>query len=337
MKKNMIILPLGAILLTVIALTWGSCGNRNESHAEWQQREGGVWNTIYHLTYLGEPRLGDSVVAVLSRVGKSLSVFDSTSLVSRVNRSDSTPVNSDFIRVYVMSRKINKASGGLFDPTLSPLISAWGFGPGHKITPDTASVDSILQYVGIEKTRLFRDALIKEDPRISFNFSAIAKGYGCDAVGDMLKKNGVSDFIIEIGGEIMTSGKNPKGEKWKISIDRPILSADTVIHDSQAIIEISDMGLATSGNYRNFLQSADGKNYGHTISPLTGRPVSTDVISATVIASTAMEADGLATAFMAMGSKAAQELNRTLRHPVMLVLSDSTVWTSSQFNELLIK
>lgn len=322
---------------TAAFLTIAGCvNNRQKDLSEWQQKDGLVWNTSFHITYRGAESLGDSALSVLARVGKSLSVFDTASLVSRVNRQDSTLVDTDFIRVYVMSRKINRASDGAFDPTLSPLITAWGFGKGHKANADTTRIDSILNYVGINKTHLHRDSIIKNDSRIEFNFSAIAKGYGCDAVAEMFEKNGVTDFLIEIGGEIMTRGKNKNGKKWRISIDRPVLSSDRVIHESQEIIDITGMGVATSGNYRNF-HNTDSGTYGHTISAATGRPVSTDVISATVIAPTAMEADGLATAFMAMGSVKARKLNESLRRPVLLVLSDSTTWTSTQFDKLIVK
>lgn len=324
------------ILTAGMLLAFSSCIQKDKaSETGYMKQEGLVWNTSYHVTYQGPETLSDSIVSVLDRVGKSLSVFDKNSQVSLVNLQDSTPVNTDFIRVYVMSRKINKASDGAFDPTLSPLISAWGFGKGHKATPDTARIDSILEFTGIEKTRLFRDALIKEDIRIQFNFSAIAKGYGCDAIGEMLEENGVKNYLVEIGGEIMAKGVSPSGGKWRVSVDRPILSADKVIHESQNVIGFSDMGVATSGNYRNF-HSENGRRYGHTISAETGRPVQTDIISATVLAPTAMEADGLATAYMAMGSRKARMLNETMKRPAMFVLADSTVWMSPQFEKLVV-
>ena len=332
--KKYLSAALFASLIIPAALSGCKSGSAN-SGADWHKKEGLVWNTSYHFTFNGPAELGDSAIAVLARVGNSLSVFDTTSLVSKVNRCDSTPVNTDFIRVYVKSKQVHKITDGAFDPTLSPLITAWGFGKGHKASPDTVAIDSILQFVGITKTRLSHDALIKDDDRIAFNFSAIAKGYGCDAVAEMLEANGVSDYLIEIGGEIRAGGSNPDDKDWKISIDRPILSADREMHESQQIIAFSDMGLATSGNYRNYHKSENGEIYGHVISSKTGRPITTDVISATVAAPTAMEADALATAFMAMDSENVIKLNKKLQLPVMLVLSDSTVWTSSQFNKLI--
>lgn len=322
-------------LFIILFLIATSCSNgRKEKTETYNFSEGMIWNTTYHLTYQGPAALEDSARRELERVGKSLNVFDTTSLVSRVNREDSVKVNDDFIKVYVMSRRVNSISDGKFDPTLGPLITAWGFGPGHKATADTARIDSILLHCGIEKTRLSHDALVKDDPRISFNFSAIAKGYGCDCVAEMFRRNGVTNFLVEIGGEIMTSGKSPSGGDWKVSVDRPIFAASADSRESQEVIAFTDKGMATSGNYRNFHKDGD-KVYGHTISATTGRPVATDVISATVVAPSAMQADALATAFMAAGSAASQEMNRKLRLPVMLVLSDSTVWTSEEFNRLI--
>ena len=322
----------------VISLLSGGCGRSgNADSREYQNAEGMIWNTTYHVTYNGAPELKDSIMQVLNHVGTSLNVFDEKSLVSRVNVSDSTAVDTDFIRVYVESVKVNRLTEGAFDPTLGPLIEAWGFGKGHKATADTARIDSLMKFVGIDKTRLTMDTLVKDDSRIRFNFSAIAKGYGCDCVGEMLQRNGVEDWLIEIGGEISCRGKSPEGGKWRVSIDRPVMQKDRILHDSQCVVEVTDAGIATSGNYRNLQSDDKGRYYGHTISARTGRPARMDVISATVIGRTAMEADALATAFMAMGADDVKRLNKSTRLPVMLVLADSTVWCSGQFEKLMIR
>lgn len=322
----------------VISILSGGCGRSgNGDSREYQNAEGMIWNTTYHVTYNGGPELKDSIMQVLNKVGASLNVFDEKSLVSRVNVSDSTAVDTDFIRVYVESVKVNRLTEGAFDPTLGPLIEAWGFGKGHKATADTARIDSLMKFVGIDKTRLTMDTLVKDDSRIRFNFSAIAKGYGCDCVGEMLKRNGVEDWLIEIGGEISCQGKSPEGGKWRVSIDRPVMQKDRILHDSQCVVEVTDGGIATSGNYRNLQSDDKGQYYGHTISARTGRPARTDVISATVIGRTAMESDALATAFMAMGADDVKRLNKSTRLPVMLVLADSTVWYSGQFEKLMVR
>lgn len=329
MKRTNII---SILLFTLIAVS--SCGgNSKDSDIPYIKMEGMVWNTVYHVTFRGDASLKDSIIKTLDDVSSTFNIFDDSSLVSRINRQDSTPVNDDFIKVYAMSIKINRLSGGAFDPTIGPLIKAWGFGKGHTPDSDTLRIDSLIQFCGIDKTHISHDALIKDDIRTQFNFSAIAKGYGCDRIGEVLKEAGVSDWLVEIGGEIAAAGKSPSGEDWKISVDKPIFNNDSVIHDSQTIIAFTDMGMATSGNYRNFRN--DGAiSYGHTISPVTGRPIQTDIISATVLAPSSMIADALATAFMAMGSEPAIEINARLHLPVMLVLADSTIWASEQFRNL---
>lgn len=328
MRKLRRLVPL-LVLMAALATASFSCRRAGS----FSSAEGMVWNTTYHITFKGSPELSDSVLKVLDRVGASLNVFDSSSLVSRVNAADTTVVDSDFIRVYNSSLRINKASQGMFDPTLSPLITAWGFGKGHTLTADTAAVDSVLDFVGIRKTSLENGRIIKSDRRIQFNFSAIAKGYGCDMVAEMFRRNGVTDYLVEIGGEIAVGGDGPGGSGWRISIDRPVES-DSVIHDSGAVVVISDCGIATSGNYRNFRKEG-GKTLGHTISPVTGRPTTTDVISATVVAPTCMEADGAATACMAAGSEISRRMIEELGFDAMLVLADSTVWTTPGFSALI--
>lgn len=306
------------------------CGCERNSYV---REQGMVWNTTYHITFRGDESLRDSVLCVLDEVGKSLSVFDRQSLVSRVNNGDTTKVDSHFQAVYLTSKRIHEASDGMFDPTLSPLITAWGFGPGHEMSADTIAVDSILKFVGLAKTRLTDNLLIKDDRRTQFNFSAIAKGYGCDMIARMLRRNGVTDYLIEIGGEVACGGQSPSGGEWKISIDKPIENDSAVVHDACAVITITDVGVATSGNYRNF-HKKDGKSLGHTISPVTGRPVATDVVSATVVAPTSMEADAAATACMAVGSQRAATMLRKLGYEAMLVLTDS-VWISPGFKKLM--
>lgn len=307
----------GAALMTLASGLF-SCGH------DYRRDEGMVWHTEYHITYDSDRDLRDSIINVLNETGNSLNVFDPESLASKVNEQDSVAVDKNYERVYTMSRRVSELTDGAFDPTLGPLITAWGFGKGHAATSDTLRIDSLLSITGISKTKLENGRIIKGDPRISFNYSAIAKGYGCDKVAEMLARNGVGNYLVEIGGEIRCAGKSPSGTEWRVSIDRPVVQ-ESVIHDSQCVVTLTDKGLATSGNYRNF--HGEGKNvYGHTISSRTGRPVQTDVVSATVVAPTAMEADALATAMMAMGSERAKALAAKLGYPTLLILSDSTVW-----------
>lgn len=288
-----------------------SCGNSNS----WQKEQGMIWNTVWHVTYKGPAGAMAAAMDSLKAVESSVSVFDDSSMISQINRSEKGPVDGHLINVYEMSRKINRMSGGLFDPTLSPLIKAWGFGKGHTPTADTTRIETILTYVGIDKTRIENDTLYKSSPEMAFNFSAIAKGYGVDVAASTLMDQGCTDLMMEIGGEVVCRGRNPEGRKWRIMIETPdeeylkevFKYEKEPSFSDQLIVELSDEALATSGNYRNY-HSQSGQTFGHTISAVTGRPVKTDILSASVIAPSCMEADALATACMAMGSEAAMEM-----------------------------
>ncbi len=295
--------------------------------SKFQQLDGVIWNTTYHISFRGEKELKDSIINTLQKVDNSLNYFNDKSLLSAVNKSgDSIPVDSMFLQVYNYSVEINTTSGGMFDPTISPLISAWGFAKGHRPTSDTLKIDSLLKFTGIHRTSIRNMILYKEDPRITFNFSAIAKGFGCDCVAQMLRRNGVDDFLIEIGGEIVLSGKNETGNKWRIAIDTPVFDSICMIRDSSEIIELSDCGIATSGNYRNF-HERNGNKFGHTISPLSGRPVTTDILSATIIAPNSMKADAVATAAMALGSERGLTLVNNLGYDALFILEKDIIMT----------
>ncbi|MDE5551974.1 MAG: FAD:protein FMN transferase, partial [Muribaculaceae bacterium] len=238
------------------------------SDSGWQQTSGIIWNTAYNVTWEGATSLTDSIIPATYPVDSSLSVFNDSSLVSKVNMSLSTPVNSHFEHIYTESRRINRLSGGMFDPTLSPAITAWGFGKGHRANSDTLRCDSLKVFTGIDETRLRDGVLYKDDIRTEFNFSALAKGYGVDLVSDMFKRNGVCNYLVEIGGEIVCSGLNSRRQPWHIAIDVPE-SGHNPGEEIAVIISMSDGAVATSGNYRNYHNTKEGAQYGHTISPLT--------------------------------------------------------------------
>lgn len=306
---------------------------------KWFQQSGVVWNTEYNIKYWGNADLSDSILAVFRRVELSVSPFNKESLVTALNENRTDSVDELLKKVYLRSVEINRESQGAFDPTVSPLVNAWGFGYKTEQLPDAAAIDSIMQFVGIGKTRLKDGRMVKDDSRITFNFSAIAKGMGSDEVGRMLERNGVDNYLVEIGGEIVMKGKNPQGEKWHVSVDKPVVSNDTVVHESAEVIAVSGCGIATSGNYRNYKVDTEGRRYAHTISPAMGRPVQSDVLSATVVASDCMSADAYATAFMVMGSELSKKLikkNDSLA--VMLILADGSgkhkIWQNERFRKL---
>lgn len=297
--------------LLFLTMLSGGCSDRQT----WHKSQGMIWNTVWHATYRGPEDAISAAMDSLKSVEGSVSVFDEHSLISVINRSESGPADRHLTAVYETSKRINRLSGGLFDPTLSPLIKAWGFGKGHTPTADTARIETILEYVGIDRTRIENGVIYKDTPEIAFNFSAIAKGYGVDVAAETMMNQGCSDLMMEIGGEVVCRGLNPEGKKWRILIETPdeeylkevFKYEKEPTFSTQLIVELSDEALATSGNYRNY-HSDSGQTFGHTISPVTGRPVKTDILSASVIAPSCMEADALATACMAMGSEEAMKM-----------------------------
>ena len=268
--------------------------------SSYRKCEGAVWATSYHITYRSDRNLDDSIISVMRMVENSLSPFADSSLVSRINRGETEETDSLFRRIFLASQSVNRQSQGAFDPTVAPLVNLWGF--GYKKSgkePNQVQIDSALALVGIGECRIEGTKVVKRNTHTAFDFSAITKGYGCDLIGEMLRRNGCEDFLVEIGGEVVASGSNPQGEDWRVMVDAPVESDTAVVHRRLAVIAVSDCGVATSGNYRNYRTTDYGKVW-HTISPVTGRPAVGQTLSATVVAPDAMTADALATSCMAM-------------------------------------
>lgn len=299
--------------------------------ATYRTLEGGVWNTLYRVTYRADKDLQDTILAAMKSVEMSLSPFAEGSLISAVNRGD-TSVRADghLRRVFEASQEVNRLSHGAFDPTVAPLVNLWGFGyKSGQGDPSPEAIDSLLPTVGLAECSIRADgSVVRKSHRTEFNFSAITKGYGCDMVGRALERNGVTDYLVEIGGEIAARGVSARGVKWRVSIDAPVESDTSIVHERMAVIEIGGCGVATSGNYRNYRRGADGKVW-HTISPVTGRPALTDLLSATVVAPSCMLADALATSCMAMESRQALAMINSIPDTeAMLVTADTTLTTT---------
>lgn len=334
-----VVAPAGAMALaTLMALIILLSGGLTScSHNEWRRSEGAVWNTIYHITYDAPRDLSDSIQAIFRRIDLSVSPFNDQSVVSRVNRGENPDVDADFRNVFLLSQQVNDRTDGLFDPTVSPIINLWKFGYTGKVEvdsvfqPSAAEIDSALALVGIQNCKLLADNTISlKGAGTTFNFSAIAKGYACDEIAAMLRRNGSTGAMVEIGGEIAIFGMNPQGEEWRIQIDTPEIEDGAPQHNRLDVLQLTDCGIATSGNYRNYHQSADGR-VGHTLSPVTGRPVMGEILSVTVVAPTCAEADAYATASMAAGTLAEArrllERNR-LRAIVVTATPDGTLHSS---------
>lgn len=281
-------------VIAIFAACLCACSSTNDSY---RSISGSAWGTVYHITYNGAPELADSILAEIERVNASLSTFNTESTLYRLNSGATDVVDSLFVDVFAEAAGIWQVSDGLFDPTVGPLVKLWGFGNlGETPEPDSAAVDSARALVGFDRCLLRDLHLIKDVKNMEIDLAAIAKGYGVDRIALALRRNGCNDYMVEVGGEVSASGLNPNGRHWRIRIDAP------QIDEHQAILSLDNECVATSGNYRNYRERADGSRFGHTINPLTGYPAATPVISATIVAPRCATADGLATAVMTMGS-----------------------------------
>ena len=274
--------------------------------APYQTDEGFVFGTMYKITYQSKENLKKEIEAELRKVDNSLSPFNKRSVITRINDNTDLSADSMLVYVYNMARSISEETQGAYDITVAPLVNAWGFGFKTQAFPDSAKIDSLLRVVGYRKIRLTPEGKFeKRDPRVMLDCSSIAKGFGVDCVARLLESKGIRNFMVEIGGEVVVKGENPKMEKWRIGINRPVDDSLAVNQELQTVLEITDAGMATSGNYRNFYYK-DGKKYAHTIDPRTGYPVQHNILSSTVIADNCAKADAYATAFMVLGLDSAK-------------------------------
>ena len=272
-----------------------------DAPAVYRTASGVVWHTTYNITYESSRDLGDSIIAVTGGIDMSASMFNPRSVLSHINNNSSNCADSMVAKLLQRSQEINRETGGAFDPTIAPLMRLWKTQDTVATLPDEAAIDSVMQFVGMDKVRLANgNQVIKSDSRLQLDFNAIAKGLGCDEVDRLLKRNGVTNYLVEIGGDITASGVNERGLPWHVSIDLPIESNDTVVHSSALVLQLDKGGIATSGNYRNY-KIVDGRKVAHIIDPRTGHTAISNLLSATVIATDCMNADAYATALMVMG------------------------------------
>ncbi|MFT3753721.1 MAG: FAD:protein FMN transferase [Paludibacter sp.] len=237
----------------------------------------------------------------LRQFDMSLSTYVPNSIISRINRNDSTvQTDSLFETMFYAAQDAAKRTNGALDITVGPLVKAWGFAFGNNDHSKQPNVAEFLPFIGYQKVRIKDHKLIKDDPRILIDANSIAQGYSADIIAKLLENNGCKNYMIEIGGEVVCKGLNDKGEKWKIGIDRAIDDSTSSTEELQTILSLTDCAVTTSGGYRKFYIK-NGKKYSHIINPHTGYPVSNNVLSVTVIAPTALMADAYDTPFMILG------------------------------------
>ena len=282
---------------------------RQQHSLPYQKDSGFVFGTVYNITYQSEDNLKDEIEAELKRVDNEFSMFNEQSTVSRFNRGEQPQLSEMFLEVYRLACTVNAETDGAFDVTVAPLVNAWGFGFKHEQMPSAHQVDSLRQMIGMQKLQFDEKAcrLMKQDERMMLDFSAIAKGYGSDCVARLLKKHGIKNFMVEIGGEVVTQGVSPSRVPWRIGVTKPTDDSLQVSQELQTVLNVTDRAMATSGNYRNFYY-AGGRKYAHTIDPKSGYPVQHNILSATVLARQCATADAYATSFMVMGLDRAKEV-----------------------------
>lgn len=289
---------------------------RGQRSTPYQHNRGFIFGTTYNITYQCDSNLQRGIEAELAKVDASLSPFNQKSIITAINNNQPYKLDKMFLDVFNMAMKVSEETNGAFDITVAPLVNLWGFGFKQGKEPSKAVLDSLRSLVGYKKVRLQGERIAKADPRIMLDCSAIAKGYGSDVVAKYLKSKGVDNYMVEIGGEIVTNGISEKRLPWKIGVTKPTDDSLGINSEIQTIINVTDKAMATSGNYRNFYYK-NGRKYAHTVDPKTGYPVQHNILSSTVIADDCATADAYATSFMVMGLDGAKRVLE--RHPELMV------------------
>ena len=280
---------------------------RQQHNMPYQKCAGTIFGTTYHITYQYDEDLQPELEARMKEVDNALSMFNKESIISKVNNNQPVELNEMFVEVFQQAQKISEDTNGAFDITVAPLVNAWGFGFKNEQMPDKHAVDSLMAIVGYQKVSYDGKHIMKRDPRITLDCSAIAKGYGVDVVARLLEEKGIDNYMVEIGGEVVTHGISEKRVPWKIGVTKPTDDPLQEGNELQTVLNLTDKAMATSGNYRNFYYKGKRK-YAHTIDPKTGYPVQHSILSATVLTNRCMRADAYATAFMVMGFEGAKKV-----------------------------
>ncbi len=289
------------------------------------KEEGKIFGTTYHLIYeVEEGSLHKNILTELQKFSDALNVYDTTSLISKVNRNVTNNIdNKFFIECFSRAEQISDITNGCFDITIAPVVNAWGFGFKNYKNINDRFIDSLMQFIGYKSVKIEGNSIVKQHKQTMLDVSAIAKGYGVDVVAEYLEQQGVSNYMVEIGGEVRVMGVNPNGELWRIGIDKPLDNPSPNVRELQTVINLKNKSLATSGNYRQFYKK-DGVKYSHTINPKTGYPAQNSLLSASVLADDCLTADAFATAFMVMGVQKSKALAETIPNlDIYLIYEDS--------------
>ncbi|MEZ5195474.1 MAG: FAD:protein FMN transferase [Bacteroidales bacterium] len=332
---------LNPFLLLISALLFNSCNPSKDPTLV--KFNGQIQGTYYAVTYYDKDgrNLQIEIDSLLKEFDHTASMWVDNSIISKINRNDPTvEINQDFIRLFDLSNEVYQRSMGAFDPTIGPLVNAWGFGFADRMKVDQHVIDSLLPLVDFAKVRLEGNIISKADERIQFDFNAIAQGYSVDLLGAFLEENRITNYLLDIGGEVLAKGKKPRGESWRVGIEKPLDNA-TYGEGLKAIVKLNDKALATSGNYRKFYEE-EGVRYSHTIDPKTGYPVQHTLLSVSVLAGDCASADAYATVFMVMGlEKSKAFLNDSQNMEAYFIYSDELgnlrTYFTQGFKEIIIE
>ena len=263
--------------------------------------DGFTQGTTYHIAYYDDKQrdFQDEIEVILKNFDNSVSTYNPNSIITKVNKNIPVKLDTYFITCFKKAKEVWKNTDGAFDPTVYPLVNAYGFGPGKKLKLEKPVIDSILQFVGFDLIKLIGNKILKKDKRVGLDFNAFAQGYSVDVVSDFLNSKGINAYIVEIGGEIYAKGKKPDGKNWTAGIEQPIENQESK-NPYTAIIKLENMAVSTSGNYRKFYEE-NGVKYTHHINPKTGLTTKNNLLSASLFAKDCITTDANATGILVMG------------------------------------
>jgi len=321
----------------VAILLFSSC---NRQQNDTIKIAGVAQGTTYHITYLAGPNSNyrEAFDSIFKKIDSSLSTYVPASIISRINKNDTAVIVDDyFTDVFKKSIDVSEKTKGLFDITVAPVVNAWGFGFTKKEKVNKILMDSLLRYVGYKKVRLNGNKVVKEMPQVMLDFNAIAQGYTVDVLASFLESEGITSYLIEVGGELRAKGKKTDDSYWTVGIEQP---NETLTDGAplEAKVSIKNKALATSGNYKKYYIE-DGKKYTHIINPFTGYPAKNNLLSTSVIAGDCITADAYATAFMVMGLENSKQFlseHKELNLEVFFIYDENGAWktyTSETFKK----
>ncbi len=285
---------------------------------------GDALGTTFSIKYQNNTNYSTSIDSLFTILNNSLSTYHANSIISEINRGDSTVITDNhFENVFLKAKRIYGETNANFDPTVGTLVNAWGFGPEKTDQElDSNTIKELMRFVGFDKVNLSNHTVKKDRPQIYIDFNAIAKGYSVDVIGLFFESKQIENYMVEIGGEMRVRGFNPNGKHWKVGIEKPLTDGSRAI---ESTLRLNDQSMATSGNYRKFRIDQQGKKHVHTINPKTGYPEQNKLLSASVISKLdCADVDAYATAFMVMGVEKTKEFlqNHTELQVVLIYLDD---------------